>query len=122
MPRSVVLSDKPDTTASDGGAVPISSHTPGTWEQRVTAAIDAGAPSWTAVARQLGCSRAWATQVGRRAGIAPANQEPREAVLSVRVRADAKAYLAKLADEGGVSVSEMARRLLARAVADELNR
>lgn len=92
-------------------------------EERVRAAVAAGAPSWAAVARGARCSRTWAAATGRRLGLQlPEAGAAREAVLSVRVQREAKVFIERQAAREGVTPSEVVRRLLREAVRAQMDR
>lgn len=84
---------------------------------RVAAAVRGGASTWTEVARQAGCSRAWATRVGQRAGLVLSRRPRRDALLHLRVQGAALDALDEQARVEQISRAVLARQLLSEGLA-----
>jgi len=81
----------------------------------IRAAVADGAQSWAEVGRRAGVSRSRASSLGRSMGLA-LDRETRDAVLSVRVRASAYAFLVETAEREGRKLSDVHRDLLADGI------
>lgn len=83
----------------------------------VVAAVQTGATTWAAVAREANCSRTWAAKLGRSAGLTLARRPRRDALLHLRVQDAALDALDAQARVEQITRADLARQILSEGLA-----